>query len=176
MTRAIFSWKGRRDASSDPLDPGRSAAAAARWPSFATRILYMVGRCTTKSSIKRRSRSMRSASLFCDSFSRRRIERGQHDRGRGEQGDVRAALDFLASEFPSVPLLVAGFSFGCVVGFASRLQDSRVSLLIGLGVPVNNEEVSFLSKCSKPKLFAHGKQRRARGYRKGENTRLLVAG
>jgi alpha/beta superfamily hydrolase len=84
------------------------------------------------------------------------LSEGKHDRGRGEQGDVRAALDFLASEFPSVPLLVAGFSFGCVVGLRVGCEDSRVSLLIGLGVPVNNEDVSFLSKCSKPKLFAHG--------------------
>src|ERR1700740_2168928 len=38
---------------------------------------------------------------------------GVHDRGRGERGDVRTALDFLANEFPGVPLLLAGFSFGC---------------------------------------------------------------
>ena len=37
---------------------------------------------------------------------------GAHDRGRGEQKDVQAALDYLAEEFPDVPLLVAGFSFG----------------------------------------------------------------
>jgi alpha/beta superfamily hydrolase len=43
---------------------------------------------------------------------------GVHDRGRGEQGDVKAALDFLAEKFPGVPLLLAGFSFG---GFARRL-------------------------------------------------------
>src|SRR6266567_5122169 len=36
---------------------------------------------------------------------------GVHDRGRGEQDDVRAALDFLKAEFPGVPLLLAGFSF-----------------------------------------------------------------
>ena len=81
---------------------------------------------------------------------------GKHDRGRGEQGDVRAALDFLSSEFSSVPLLVAGFSFGCVVGLRVGCEDSRVSHLIGLGLPVNNEDVSFLGHCSKPKLFVHG--------------------
>src|ERR1700743_3903803 len=41
---------------------------------------------------------------------------GTHDRGRGERGDVSTALDFLAAEFPSTPLLVAGFSFGGFVG------------------------------------------------------------
>jgi len=84
------------------------------------------------------------------------LSEGEHDRGRGEQDDVRAALDFLAGEFSSVPLLVAGFSFGCVVGLRAGCEDSRVSLLIGLGIPVNNEDVSFLSHCSKPKLFVHG--------------------
>src|SRR6266849_7213202 len=33
------------------------------------------------------------------------LSEGEHDRGPGEQDDVRAALDFLSGEFPSVPLL-----------------------------------------------------------------------
>ncbi len=81
---------------------------------------------------------------------------GEHDRGRGEQGDVRAALDFLAGEFPGVPLLVAGFSFGCWVGLRVGCQDDRVAELIGLGTPVNNTDFSFLDSCTKPKLFVHG--------------------
>src|SRR6267143_1017719 len=40
------------------------------------------------------------------------LSEGVHDRGRGEQGDVKAAVDFLVSGFPGVPLLLAGFSFG----------------------------------------------------------------
>jgi uncharacterized protein len=81
---------------------------------------------------------------------------GKHDRGRGEQGDVRVALDFLHTEFLGVPLLVAGFSFGCVVGLRVGCEDPRVSYLIGLGIPVNSSDVSFLSHCAKPKLFVHG--------------------
>src|SRR5467141_5098780 len=81
---------------------------------------------------------------------------GEHDRGRGEQDDVRAALDFLSGEFSSVPLLVAGFSFCCVAGLRAGCEDSRVSQLIGLGLPVNSTDVSFLRRCSKPKLFVHG--------------------
>src|SRR6266853_3751629 len=33
------------------------------------------------------------------------LSEGEHDRGRGEKDDVRAAFDFLSGEFPSVPLL-----------------------------------------------------------------------
>lgn len=81
---------------------------------------------------------------------------GTHDRGRGEQGDVGAALDFLDGEFPGVPLLMAGFSFGCWVGLRVGCADERVQELIGLGTPVNSTDFSFLRTCAKPKLFVHG--------------------
>src|SRR2546427_9126100 len=37
---------------------------------------------------------------------------GVHDRGRGEQDDVRSALDEAEQRFPGLPLLLGGFSFG----------------------------------------------------------------
>ncbi len=84
------------------------------------------------------------------------LSEGKHDLGVGEREDVRAALDFLAAEFPNIPLLVAGFSFGCWVGLRVGCEDARVSALIGLGAPVNNADFSYLAKCEKPKLFVHG--------------------
>jgi hypothetical protein len=84
------------------------------------------------------------------------LSAGTHDRGRGEQGDVQAALDFLAAEFPGVPLLLAGFSFGCWVGLRVGCADARVAELIGLGAPVNSADFSYLQTCAKPKLFVHG--------------------
>jgi hypothetical protein len=81
---------------------------------------------------------------------------GTHDRGAGEQGDVRAALDFLAAEFPGASLLVAGFSFGCWVGLRVGCGNALVQDLIGLGTPVNSTDFSFLQDCEKPKLFVHG--------------------
>jgi len=84
------------------------------------------------------------------------LSAGVHDRGAGEQGDVLAALDFLTSEFPGVPLLLAGFSFGAWVGLRVACGDARVSRLIGLGIPVNSTDFSFLRDCNKPKLFVHG--------------------
>src|SRR5579863_10283410 len=44
------------------------------------------------------------------------LSEGAHENGRGEQEDVRAALDYLAGEFPGRPILLAGFSFGSSVG------------------------------------------------------------
>jgi len=84
------------------------------------------------------------------------LSAGVHDRGNGEQGDVRAALDFLAAEFPGMPLLLAGFSFGSAVGMYVGCADARVTELIGLGIPVNNTDFSFLRGCNKPKLFVQG--------------------
>jgi len=81
---------------------------------------------------------------------------GKHDRGQGEQDDVRGALDFLAEEFRGTPLLLAGFSFGCLVGLRVGCEDTRVVELIGIGVPVNNSDFSYLSDCEKPKLFVQG--------------------
>lgn len=81
---------------------------------------------------------------------------GEHDRGRGEQNDVRAALGFLKHEFPGVPLLLAGFSFGAWVGLRVGCEDLRISHLIGLGIPVDSTDFSFLSQCHKPKLFVQG--------------------
>jgi alpha/beta superfamily hydrolase len=84
------------------------------------------------------------------------LSAGEHDNGRGEQGDVQAALDFLAAQFPDIPLLLAGFSFGSVVGLRVGCRDARVSELIGIGIPVNGSDFSFLRDCPKPKLFVHG--------------------
>jgi alpha/beta superfamily hydrolase len=84
------------------------------------------------------------------------LSAGVHDHGLGERDDVRAGLDFLASEFPGVPLMVAGFSFGAWVGMRVGCEDPRVSHLIGLGIPVNSTDFSFLRQCNKPKLFVHG--------------------
>jgi len=84
------------------------------------------------------------------------LSAGEHDKGRGEQGDVQAGLDFLAAQFPGVPLLLAGFSFGSFVGLRVGCRDTRVVELIGLGIPVNSTDFSFLQDCPKPKLFVQG--------------------
>ncbi len=84
------------------------------------------------------------------------LSEGVHDRGEGETGDVQAALDFMAEEFLGVSLLIAGFSFGSWVGLRVGCEDERVRELIGLGIPVNRTDFSFLRQCTKAKLFVHG--------------------
>lgn len=61
---------------------------------------------------------------------------GVHDHGVGEQDDARAALDWLHAEYPELPLLLGGFSFGSVVALRVGVQDPRVRALLALGLPV----------------------------------------
>jgi alpha/beta superfamily hydrolase len=87
------------------------------------------------------------------------LSEGEHDEGRGEQDDVRAALDWLEREFQR-PILFAGFSFGAYVGLNACCGDARVPGLVGLGLPVEAEgrgyRYDFLGACHQPKLFISG--------------------
>ena len=84
---------------------------------------------------------------------------GIHDNGVGEVDDVRAALDYVRSEF-QLPSLFAGFSFGAAVGLQAACPDSDVAAIVAIGTPMQAEnrvyQYNFLRQCSKPKLFISG--------------------
>lgn len=84
------------------------------------------------------------------------LSEGKHDGGRGERDDVRAAVNYLTKEFPNCSVLLAGFSFGAWVGLRAGCGEESVTELIGLGLPVNNSDCSYLVRCTKPKLFIQG--------------------
>jgi uncharacterized protein len=104
------------------------------------------------------------------------LSAGEHDKGRGERGDVQAALDYLTAHFPGIPLLLAGFSFGSVVGLRVGCGDARVRELIGIGIPVNSSDFSFLADCPKPKLFVHGANDQFGARKKVEETVAALTG
>lgn len=83
---------------------------------------------------------------------------GNYDHGRGEEDDLRSALDYLEAHFPGVPLIAAGFSFGAWVGLRVGCSDPRVVDLIGLGLPIDDRKLRFdyLRTCAKPKLLVQG--------------------
>jgi uncharacterized protein len=83
---------------------------------------------------------------------------GSYDHGRGEEDDLRAALDYVAAEFPGVPLIAAGFSFGAWIGLRLGCADRRVAELIGLGLPIDDRKLPFdyLRDCAKPKILIQG--------------------
>jgi alpha/beta superfamily hydrolase len=87
------------------------------------------------------------------------LSEGEHDRGHGEQDDVKAALDWLQREY-GLPLLFAGFSFGSSVGLRACCGDERVKGMAALGLPVHAGgrayHYSFLASCTQPKIFISG--------------------
>ncbi len=89
------------------------------------------------------------------------LSEGAHDEGRGEVEDVHAALGWLGTRYPDLPLLFAGFSFGSNVGLRACCGDARVAGLIGIGLRVRaagrDYHYGFLSGCGMvPKLFISG--------------------
>lgn len=81
---------------------------------------------------------------------------GSFTDGAGESEDVAAALDWLASEHPGIPLVVAGFSFGNAIGLPVGARDDRVSHLVGIGTPTESFDFDALAATTKPKLFVQG--------------------
>ncbi len=81
---------------------------------------------------------------------------GEHDEGRGELEDARAALSYLAREVPDQLITLCGFSFGARVGLEVGMSDRRVRNLISIGTPVDKYDFSFLEANRKPILFVHG--------------------
>jgi uncharacterized protein len=93
------------------------------------------------------------------------LSQGEHDHGKGEVDDVRAALDWLDAQY-HLPLIFAGFSFGAAIGMRAACADDRVRAVIGIGTPVvpvaaDTEEArvytfDFMHDCPKPKLLVSG--------------------
>lgn len=82
---------------------------------------------------------------------------GSFDNGVGELEDARVALDYLLSDQPQArEVLVAGFSFGSVVGLRLGCHDPRVDWMLAIGMPARYSNLEFLAGCTKPKFFIHG--------------------
>jgi alpha/beta superfamily hydrolase len=97
---------------------------------------------------------------------------GVHDDGRGEQDDVRAALDELERRFADLPLLLGGFSFGAVMALRVAARDPRPRALFSLGLPLSKmSDTSFLDAIRAPCLFVQGENDAFGG---GAQVRALV--
>ena len=81
---------------------------------------------------------------------------GTFDNGPGEQDDFRAALDFMAAQYPGAPLWAAGMSFGSWVALTVGAEDPRVSTLIGIAPPVTRYDFGAVARSTKPKFFIQG--------------------
>lgn len=97
---------------------------------------------------------------------------GVHDDGRGERDDVRAALDFAAGRFASLPLILGGFSFGAAMALHAAAADARARALFVLGLPVTKlRDLGVLGAVRAPRLFVQGEHDE---FGDGERVRGLV--
>jgi hypothetical protein len=84
---------------------------------------------------------------------------GEHDHGRGERDDVRAALDEMERRFPSLPLVLGGFSFGSSMALRVAGTDRRPRAVFVLGFPIRGiDDPSFVAAVRVPRLFVQGEQ------------------
>jgi len=85
------------------------------------------------------------------------LSTGTHDLGRGEQDDIRTALDYLTENYAGEEITFAGFSFGSRFGLPVAINDARIPRLISIGTPVDKYgDYDFLQNLQKPILFVHG--------------------
>ena len=81
---------------------------------------------------------------------------GTWDEGRGERDDFKAAVDFMAAQFPGKQLWAAGFSFGAYVALTAGAEDDRICALIGIAPPVNRYDFEAVKTSTKQKFIIHG--------------------
>ena len=81
---------------------------------------------------------------------------GSHEQGNGEVEDVKAAVTYLLSRQAVSTVVVAGYSFGSMVGLRAGVADDRVHKLIGVALPMGFGDPSFLPPSPKPKLLISG--------------------
>jgi len=81
---------------------------------------------------------------------------GTWDEGRGERDDFKAAVDFMAAQFPGTELWAAGFSFGAYIALTAGAEDDRICALIGIAPPVNRYDFDAVKRSTKPKFIIHG--------------------
>jgi len=75
---------------------------------------------------------------------------GSHDEGRAEVADVAGAIGFLQDALGGVPStqVVAGYSFGSMVGGRAAATDPRVSGYLAIAPPLNRDDFAFLHTAS----------------------------
>ena len=81
---------------------------------------------------------------------------GAHGEGVAEIEDVKAAVTCLLQRQAFETIVVAGYSFGSMVGLRAGADDTRVDKLIGVALPIATRDVSFLKTVAKPTLLVSG--------------------
>jgi alpha/beta superfamily hydrolase len=81
---------------------------------------------------------------------------GAFTNGPGEMDDFRAALDYMAAQYPGANIWAGGMSFGSYVALAVGAEDPRVTTLIGIAPPLSRYDFSAVQRSTKAKFFIQG--------------------
>jgi alpha/beta superfamily hydrolase len=83
---------------------------------------------------------------------------GSFDEGKGEQDDVKGAVDFLfvQTEIDPSELVVMGYSFGASVALHHAARDRRLNRMVGIALARHHYDDPFLDNVRRPKLFIAG--------------------
>jgi alpha/beta superfamily hydrolase len=109
--------------------------------------------------IFRAAKALQSRELAVLRFNFRGVGRseGVHDHGKGEQDDVRAALDEMERRLPGLPLILGGFSFGSAMAARVAVSDPRVRAVLIMGYPITRiDSTANLAQIRQPRLFVQG--------------------
>jgi uncharacterized protein len=83
---------------------------------------------------------------------------GAHDDGRGEVGDVAAALSWLRGVAPDVPLLAIGYSFGSWCAIREAVADASVAAVVAIGLPVRAYGFEEIARLDRPLAVVQGSE------------------
>jgi len=103
----------------------------------------------------RSARGLEEAGLAVLRFNFRGVGKsaGVHDGKGGEELDLKAAIDWMATEFPGVELWAGGFSFGSRTLGSYASKDPRVKRILLVALPVKVFDCSFLRGIKQPGMI-----------------------
>ncbi len=86
------------------------------------------------------------------------LSEGKYAGGIGETEDARAVLRELATRYPELPLLAAGFSFGSRVALRLSSTEPGIRRVIAVGFPARLPQNDFVFGVKVPKYFIQSTQ------------------
>ncbi|MBK7642425.1 MAG: alpha/beta hydrolase [Planctomycetes bacterium] len=115
----------------------------------------LYGGTMNTTAVFRSARGLEEAGLAVLRFNFRGVGKsaGTHDGKGAEELDLKAALDWMAAEFPGKELWAGGFSFGSRTAGSYVTQDARVARLLLVALPVRAFDCSFVRRVRQPGLI-----------------------
>ncbi len=81
------------------------------------------------------------------------LSEGAYDNGVGEVEDARAALALLRERYPTLPFLMAGFSFGSRIVLKLGCKTEGTRRIVAVGFPIRHLDADRYLDCPVPRVF-----------------------